>query len=197
MNFCLYHRERETVIGLLLGAVALISAGTGCQRRQAAVPPVVIVPSTPESSSPKPVPPDIKPATTANNKPIFPDAAPPPAPPKKKHVRKKTSPPVTASPDATTIPTVTPVPSPQISAQVPPAQQAEIERKAMEEMAETQQEMTKIQGHKLSSGQRDTAEKIRSFLSQASDAAKASDWTLAGNLADKAHVLLEDLVRSF
>jgi hypothetical protein len=161
-------------------------------------PPVVIVPSTPESSSPKPTPPDIKSASAANKQPILPDTTPPPAPAKKRRFRKRSSEAAPVSPDSTTTIATAPAPPapPEISPQVNPGQQAAIELKVRTQMDETEKNLRKVQGRKLTAGQRDIAEKVRSFLMQAGDAVKASNWTLASNLADKAHVLLEDLLRS-
>jgi hypothetical protein len=180
--------------------LSLVFAGAGCQRRAAIVaPPVVIVPSTPESSSPKPTPPDIKSASAANKQPILPDTTPPPAPAKKRRFRKRSSEAAApVSPDSTTTIATAPAPPapPEISPQVNPGQQAAIELKVRTQMDETEKNLRKVQGRKLTAGQRDIAEKVRSFLMQAGDAVKASNWTLASNLADKAHVLSEDLLRS-
>ena len=64
-------------------------------------------------------------------------------------------------------------------------------------MSATEENLRKAETHSLTAGQHDTAEKVRSFLAQANAAAKASNWPLASNLADKAHVLSEDLLQSF
>jgi hypothetical protein len=197
-----HHRERGNVAGLALTLVALVSVGMGCQRRTAmAAPPVVIVPATPENSSPKPVPPEIKSTSAANEQPILPVTTPPPAPANKRHSRKKSSVPAASSPDTTTTAATAPAPQPpappQISPQVTPGQQAAIEQKVREQIAGTEENLRKVQGRQLTAGQRDIAEKVRSFLTQAGEEVKASNWTLASNLADKAHVLSEDLLRSF
>jgi hypothetical protein len=51
-------------------------------------------------------------------------------------------------------------------------------------------------GKNLSPAQTDLASKVQSFVSDARDAARASDWTRARNLAKKAQVLSEELVKS-
>jgi hypothetical protein len=45
--------------------------------------------------------------------------------------------------------------------------------------------------------QQDMTDKIRSFLAQARDAIGVADWLRAKNLAQKAHVLSTELIRSF
>ncbi len=52
------------------------------------------------------------------------------------------------------------------------------------------------QGKKLSPAQTDLASKVRSFVSDARDAARASDWVRARDLAKKAQVLSEELAKS-
>jgi hypothetical protein len=52
-------------------------------------------------------------------------------------------------------------------------------------------------GKRLSAAQKDLTEKIRGFLAQAHDAIRAGDWVRALNLAEKARVLSDELVKSF
>jgi hypothetical protein len=52
------------------------------------------------------------------------------------------------------------------------------------------------QGKNLSPAQTDLASKVRSFVSDARDAARASDWVRARDLAKKAQVLSEELAKS-
>ena len=86
---------------------------------------------------------------------------------------------------------------PQLSPQVTPAEQAAIEQKVREKMNDTEENLRKVQGRQLSTEQHDLAEKIRSFQMQAGEAVKTTNWSLASNLAEKAHVLSEDLLQSF
>jgi hypothetical protein len=48
----------------------------------------------------------------------------------------------------------------------------------------------------LNAAQADLASKVRSFLSEARDAARVSDWVRARDLAKKAQVLSEELAKS-
>lgn len=53
-----------------------------------------------------------------------------------------------------------------------------------------------MNGRKLNATQNDMVEKIRGFLGQAQEAIQAGDWFRAQNLASKAELLSEELVRS-
>ena len=52
-------------------------------------------------------------------------------------------------------------------------------------------------GRSLNAAQTDLAEKIRGFLAQSHEAIAADDWVRAQNLAEKARVLSDELVKSF
>jgi len=52
------------------------------------------------------------------------------------------------------------------------------------------------QGRSLNAAQTDLASKVRSFVSEARDAARVSDWIRARDLAKKAQVLSEELAKS-
>ena len=51
-------------------------------------------------------------------------------------------------------------------------------------------------GKRLNASQTDLVSKIKGFLKDAREAAQAGDWARARNLAKKAQVLSEELVRS-
>ena len=51
-------------------------------------------------------------------------------------------------------------------------------------------------GKQLNAVQNDLLEKVRGFLGQAREAARAGDWQRALNLAEKAQVLSVELVNS-
>jgi hypothetical protein len=51
-------------------------------------------------------------------------------------------------------------------------------------------------GRSLNAAQTDLASKVRSFVSEARDAARVSDWIRARDLAKKAQVLSEELAKS-
>jgi hypothetical protein len=56
--------------------------------------------------------------------------------------------------------------------------------------------LSAAQNRNLGPAQTDLVSKVRSFLSDSRDAAQAGDWTRARNLAKKAQVLSEELVKS-
>lgn len=62
------------------------------------------------------------------------------------------------------------------------------------ELAERNLEATR--GKNLNASQTDLASKVRSFVSEARDAARVSDWIRARDLAKKAQVLSEELAKS-
>jgi len=86
--------------------------------------------------------------------------------------------------------------APQISPQLSPNDQAVYERKTNEDISVAEKNLQSAKGRQLNPSQLDLAEKIRSFVTQAHDAAKASDWTRAQNLAQKARLLSTELVNS-
>ncbi len=51
-------------------------------------------------------------------------------------------------------------------------------------------------GKQLNAAQKDLVEKINGFLGQAHEAIVAGDWVRAKNLAEKARVLSDELVKS-
>jgi hypothetical protein len=61
-------------------------------------------------------------------------------------------------------------------------------------VAERNLEVTR--GRDLNASQTDLASKVRSFVAEARDAARVSDWVRARALAKKAQVLSEELVKS-
>ena len=86
--------------------------------------------------------------------------------------------------------------APQISPQISPGDQAVLERKTNEDVSITEKNLAQTNGKQLSAAQRDLIEKIRSFISQSRDASKDGDWARAQNLAQKAHLLSNELVNS-
>lgn len=108
-------------------------------------------------------------------------------------------------------PHVNPAPAPAASAPTTDAEKPEAPTIAAqlskEEFAAAQQEtyqsldiaeknLASASNKRLNSAQKDLASKIRGFLKDAREAAQAGDWARARNLAKKAQVLSEELVRS-
>jgi len=73
---------------------------------------------------------------------------------------------------------------------------AEYRRKTEKAVAAAEGNLQRAYGRELSAAQLDLVEKIRGFLAQAREAAQSADWVRARNLAEKAQLLSDELVRS-
>jgi len=63
-------------------------------------------------------------------------------------------------------------------------------------LAAAEKNLESIRGKTLNAGQTDMANKARSFIDDAREAARSGDWPRARSLAKKAQVLSEELARS-
>jgi type IV secretory pathway VirB10-like protein len=108
-------------------------------------------------------------------------------------------PPATRRATATTEPEPEPTKpeAPQISPQLSAEEKARAQSSIDADVHAAQQALDTASHHTLNSAQQDMADKIRSFLTQTHDAVGVADWLSAKNLAQKAHVLANELVRSF
>ena len=108
-------------------------------------------------------------------------SAPPPArpaPPKAVPQPAPARPPAVLSPHAT------------------PEEERRLTRLTNENIASAEQLLKRIDGRRLSTEQRDTAQTVRSFIAKAREALAANDLGRASTLADKARVLADELARS-
>ena len=87
--------------------------------------------------------------------------------------------------------------APQISPQLSPEEKSRAQTSTDADIRAAQQDLDTASHHTLNATQQDMADKIRSFVAQARDAIDAADWLRAKNLAQKAHVLSTELIRSF
>jgi hypothetical protein len=112
-------------------------------------------------------------------------------------IRPPSAPPVRHQPN-TTEPEPEPIKAvaPQISPQLSDEERARAKASADENIRVAQKNLDSANGKKLTANQQDMADKIRGFLKQAQDALAASDWTRASNLAEKAKLLSDELVKS-
>jgi hypothetical protein len=181
-----------------LAAAVILLNGAGCRKRTPPAPaPLVILPSASESQ------PSTQPAEGTATKPAetkppatqpAPDLVVPPA--KKSAPRSSTPRAAPAEPPATPAePAPKPTP-PKMSPRLSPAQQAEYEHKTNSAITIAEKNMQATYGKQLNAAQTDLLEKVRGFLGQAREAARAGDWQRAFNLADKAQVLSIELVNS-
>jgi hypothetical protein len=87
--------------------------------------------------------------------------------------------------------------APQISPQLSADEKARAQSSIDADVHAAQQALDAASRHTLNAAQQDMADKIRSFLTQTHDAVAVSDFLSAKNLAQKAHVLSNELIRSF
>jgi outer membrane biosynthesis protein TonB len=85
---------------------------------------------------------------------------------------------------------------PQISPQLSPDAQAQLEQKTNDNIATAQKNLEQASGRSLNSSQKDMVEKIQGFLSESREAMMASDWGRAENLSQKAYLLSVELINS-
>jgi hypothetical protein len=195
--------RRETIrniILLLASAAPLLFAGCGPKRVLAAVPaaapatsdvrPMTIAPDTdatppleetavaPSLPAPSVTPPSSAIATT--------QVAPPPRKP-------AAAPSQTEAADADNAERPQP---PRIELEISPGDQAAAQRRVDDDSAIATKNLQTVSGHQLNATQQDLADKVRSFLTQSTDAGKDGDWTRAQNLAQKARVLSIELINS-
>jgi hypothetical protein len=121
------------------------------------------------------------------------DAPPPPSPlaaiqnsPPRPHVAAAPSGPSSPSrPEA-----------PQITPQLTAEERTAAEQQTNLSLSIAERNISASQGRTLNPTQSDLASKVRSFVTEAREAAHLGDWTRATNAAKKAQVLSEELARS-
>ena len=86
-------------------------------------------------------------------------------------------------------------PAPTIAPQLSSAEFAAAQQEANESLAIAERNLASARGKTLNGAQSDLVSKIRGFLKDGREAARAGDWALARNLAKKAQVLSEELLR--
>lgn len=111
-----------------------------------------------------------------------------PSAPLRPRVGSPTAPAPVADPEKPGVPTI----APQLTAQESAAAQQE----AIQSLDIAERNLAAAQGKRLNPAQTDLVSKIKGFLKDAREAAQTGDWERARNLAKKAQVLSEELVRS-
>jgi hypothetical protein len=87
--------------------------------------------------------------------------------------------------------------APMIAPQLSPEQTAEAQQQTSASVNIAEKNIAASQGRSLNAMQSDLASKVRSFLAEAREAARVSDWTRASSAAKKAEVLSQELAGSF
>lgn len=178
----------------VLACGLLLVASSGCRKRTVMAAPPVIVAPTPAETQPPAAP---AAETKTEPAPQTPPATTPPATPAPRPAPRRSNPPPNTPPPENPAPAPPKTPAPQISPQLSPGDQASYERKTNEDIAAAEKNLQQAYGRELNTSQHDLVEKINSFLGQAREAARASDWARASTLAQKAHVLSTELANSF
>jgi hypothetical protein len=80
-----------------------------------------------------------------------------------------------------------------IAPQLSPEQTAEAQQQLSVSVGIAEKNIAASQGRSLNAMQSDLASKVRSFLAEAREAARVSDWTRASSAAKKAEVLSQEL----
>ncbi len=99
-------------------------------------------------------------------------------------------------PEPAQAPAQPPAPPPAFGQILTPQQQTEFRRSYQQSAQIARQTLSHLSGRALSRDQADTANRIRSFLSQA-DEAQSKDPSVAAQLARRAELLARDLLNSF
>ena len=87
-------------------------------------------------------------------------------------------------------------PAPTIAPQLSRAEFAAAQQETNESLEIAERNLAATRGRTLNPAQSDLVSKIKGFLKDAREAMHAGDWALARNLAKKAQVLSEELLRS-
>ncbi|MGC9969544.1 MAG: hypothetical protein ABSE56_03025 [Bryobacteraceae bacterium] len=150
--------------------------------------PIPQPPKSPEVTNP--VPPDIQPQPpNVQPPPVEPQKIPPPP---RRRSRVPTAPP---APAVETVPAPQPPPPPQLEQILTPQQQKAYNDEIDRNVSRAQRTLAALGGRRLNDEQQTYLERIRAFLKQA-DEARRTDLFRAKNLAERASLLADDLLRS-
>jgi len=197
---------RATVAGILLASMLALG---GCKKKKAAVPPPqaqapAISQSEPEAQPPVPAASEPnRPQPEATQPEIAPAATAPAPKPKTKprHAAKKTVPPPAVEKPAEKQPSKTVVTeggtqpaTPQLSASMP-HDRAIHQKLNTNQLLEATDYNLKSIARVLNADEQAMLQHIRSYMQQSRDAAKDGDTERAYNLALKAHLLSDELIK--
>jgi outer membrane biosynthesis protein TonB len=175
----------------LLCFVAIASAGCGTKHVVAAAPPSVSEP--PPEEKPATPPPAPVPAPVAEAPTPQPTPEPTPEPAKRPVARPRPVQPETPAPAP-----VQPKPAPpQISPALSDSGLAAAKNSTTANLMQANKNLDLAKTKNLNAAQKDLVDKINGFIAQSHDAIVAEDWARAQNLAEKARVLADELVKSF
>lgn len=179
--------RRAAIVTLL----AVVLVASGCRKKSIQAMPSAPLPA--EVHTAEQVPPPEVTGTPEKAVPTLTLPTPAPAPPRP---RPRGTPAPTEPEAATTEPSSPKPEPPRISPRYTPAEEAQLRDQTNRFISQAERNLQRMNGQKLTPSQSDLAEKIRGFLAQSREAIGAGDWFRAQNLASKAQVLSQELVRS-
>ena len=110
--------------------------------------------------------------------------------------RPRVAPPPSSAPTAPAADAEKAPEAPTIAPQLTQQEFAAAQQETNQSLDIAEKNLAAAQGKRLNAAQTDLVSKIKGFLKDAREAAQAGDWARARNLAKKAQVLSEELVRS-
>lgn len=186
-------RNARLIAATALLALLLTSCWPFKKSKKPAPPPAPI--PTPAQAQPPPLEPP--PATEPK-----PEAVKLPKPPPPEQVKPVPAPPVTQRPSpagppvqpTTPPPAPPPAPTPQLRPILTQQQRQELDRTINARIRRARQTLAALEGRRLSKEQAAAVNQIQTFIGQAEEARKV-DLIRASNLAERADVLAQDLIR--
>ena len=172
-------------------AVTVVASGCAVAHKRAAIPwgtAVLVRPNLPEVSEEGSLDEPLAPAEIEIPPPAEPMLLAPAAPVRPRAVASSTSP-ATGASESSDLPQFVPDLSPQES--------ASSQQQTEENLNATERSLAAVAGKSLNGAQTDLLSKVRSFLTDAREAARAGDWARARDLSGKARVLSDQLAGSF
>jgi hypothetical protein len=201
---------------LVAAALAVASGFSGCANRRADAAPVappVAIPaastpmlepppgplSEPQTRAELPPPQDVPAGAAPAPKGPFayeaPEVAEAPPPPEPKPAPARPSGGGAAAPVEPAVEAAAPAPVPQLGPLISDQQRQIYQREIDRNLDQTRAALNTLMGKRLTADQGEGVRRIREFLRQV-DESRASDVALARNLAERARLLAEDLVRN-
>jgi len=181
-------RSNARIFFAVLGSAAILVSGCAA-RKKPTIPwgtAVLVRPIVPERPSTNEDLTDPVPDLRLEIPPPLPPLAPRPGPVRPRIVASTTNPNAVAGKPGT----------PQIVPELSTQESASLQRETDQSLRTADQNLAATSGKSLNATQADLASKVRSFISDAREAARAGDWARARDLAKKAQVLSEELASS-
>jgi hypothetical protein len=182
---------RFGVLGLGLAVVVLGGCAAEKKTKAQAFPWATVKSVRPVRPSIGTSPPD---TTVSDFLPEFELEAPPPPSPVAEIQSMPQRPRIAAAPPGPSNPARPE--APQIAPQLTAQETAAAEQQTNLSLSIAERNIAASRGKTLNPTQSDLASKVRSFVTEAREAAHSGDWTRASNAAKKAQVLSEELARS-